>query len=110
MYVIGGYEGDQLDGVGRALVSDAQNHHQGVVIGRMRLREIAMEVLRQLDRGDQEEIAALCGSEPGFAQCPECGNLAMNPLPSCGTCGEPQSADAVDPHAASTGKPSTRDE
>ena len=23
----------------------------------------------------------------GFARCRECGNLAMNPLPSCGTCG-----------------------
>lgn len=25
--------------------------------------------------------------EAGFARCPECGNLAMNPLPSCATCG-----------------------
>jgi hypothetical protein len=25
--------------------------------------------------------------QPGFARCPECGNLAMNPLPSCSTCG-----------------------
>jgi hypothetical protein len=25
--------------------------------------------------------------EPGFAQCPECGNLAMNPDPTCPMCG-----------------------
>lgn len=25
--------------------------------------------------------------ESGFARCHECGNLAMNPLPTCGTCG-----------------------
>ena len=26
--------------------------------------------------------------QPGFAQCPECGNLAMNPLPTCAKCGD----------------------
>jgi uncharacterized OB-fold protein len=25
---------------------------------------------------------------PGFEQCPECGNLAMNPLPTCSVCGD----------------------
>jgi len=36
-------------------------------------------------------IAAINGSvkfvQPGFEQCPECGNLAMNPLPTCSMCG-----------------------
>jgi len=31
----------------------------------------------------------------GFEQCPECGNLAMNPLPTCPTCGEPLIAAAT---------------
>lgn len=34
---------------------------------------------------------------PGFARCRECGNLAMNPLSSCRTCGEPETINAVDP-------------
>lgn len=34
-----------------------------------------------------EEGKDPANDKPGFARCPECGNLAMNPLPPCRACG-----------------------
>jgi hypothetical protein len=41
----------------------------------------------QDEHGDYAPVTL--ATEPGFARCPECGNLSMNPLPSCPTCGVP---------------------
>jgi hypothetical protein len=64
--------------------------------GRDVLRDIYEELLdaaiylRQLlyEREHLPRVSASTPEEaPGMARCPECGNLAMNPLPTCAACG-----------------------
>lgn len=84
----GDYAADELEAWVRAAVSAPPGAPRLVAVERE-----AMSGERQDDNGNTmvDWVAAPPGDvpppPPGFAQCPECGNLAMNPLPSCPTCG-----------------------